>query len=121
MEISKIFELLQAQGVTKSQMEFSRIWLGRSARYYSHLVATGREPGLATLCALNWRLGQIAASLKGDQRKSLLELQQTLLLYIERRAVTDIRPHRPRQSDRQDIVNSMPIKKLSTALDGKHP
>lgn len=91
MKIDEIFEEVRAQGLTKSQVEFSRIWLGRSARYYSHLVATGREPGLATLCALSWRLGQIAAPLTGDQRRSLLELQQTLIVHIERRAVTDLR------------------------------
>lgn len=56
MKIKDIYEALRADGLTSSQMEFSRIWLGRSPRYYSHLIAVDREPGLATLCGISWRL-----------------------------------------------------------------
>ncbi|WP_313664321.1 DUF6626 family protein [Shinella sp.] len=90
MKIKEIYEAMRADGLTSSQMEFSRIWLGRSARYYSHLIAVGREPGLATLCGISWRLNRM--QLKGYP--VLLEFQQQLANEIERRAITDIRGHR---------------------------
>ncbi|MEB3047683.1 DUF6626 family protein [Rhizobium mulingense] len=90
MKIKDIFEALRADGLTNSQMEFSRIWLGRSPRYYSHLIAVGREPGLATLCGISWRLKRMRL----EAYPTLLEFQQQLANEIERRAITDIRLHR---------------------------
>lgn len=87
MEIKEIYEALRADGLTSSQMEFSRIWLGRSPRYYSHLIAVGREPGLATLCGISWRLNRMRL----DEYPTLLEFQQKLTSEIERRAITDVR------------------------------
>lgn len=52
MEINIVFEQMREAGLVNSQMEFSAVWLGRSDRYYSHLIAEQREPGLATLSAL---------------------------------------------------------------------
>lgn len=90
MKIKDIYEDMRATGLTNSQMEFSRIWLGRSARYYSHLVAVGREPGLATLLAIAWRLKRMRLG----EYPTLLEFQRKLAKEIERRAITDIRRHR---------------------------
>lgn len=90
MKIKEIYEALRADGLTSSQMEFSRIWLGRSPRYYSHLIATQREPGLATLCGISWRLRRMRL---GDY-PALLDFQQKLASEIERRAITDVRRHR---------------------------
>ncbi|WP_312361273.1 DUF6626 family protein [Agrobacterium sp.] len=90
MKIKDIYEALRADGLTSSQMEFSRIWLGRSPRYYSHLIAVGREPGLATLCGISWRLNRMRL----DAYPALLDFQQQLISEIERRAITDIRIHR---------------------------
>ncbi|TAA50053.1 DUF6626 family protein [Shinella sp. JR1-6] len=87
MKIKKIYETMQSAGLANSQMEFSRIWLGRSPRYYSHLIATQREPGLATLCGVVWRLDRMP--LQG--KPALLELKQKLTSEIERRAITDVR------------------------------
>lgn len=91
MTVKQIYETMLASGLTSSQVEFSRIWLGRSPRYYSHLIATRREPGLATLCGIVWRLDQMPLSGK----PALLELKQRLGDEIDRRAITDIRRHRP--------------------------
>jgi len=52
MTVKEIYERMSAAGIASSKMEFSRIWLGRSPRYYSHLIAKRREPGVATLSAL---------------------------------------------------------------------
>lgn len=90
MKIKGIYEALLADGLTSSQIEFSRIWLGRSPRYYSHLISVGREPGLATLCGISWRLNRMQL----DAYPALLDFQQQLTQEIERRAITDIRFHR---------------------------
>lgn len=87
MKIKEIYEAMHADGLTNSQVEFSRIWLGRSPRYYSHLVAVGREPGLATLCAISWRLRRMPL----DANPALLEFQQQIANEIEHRAITDVR------------------------------
>lgn len=90
MEITTIYNALLASGFTRSQMEFSRIWLGRSPRYYSHLIAVKREPGLATLCAIFWRLKQM----RFDEYPVLLELQQQLANHIELRSIRSSRSRR---------------------------
>ncbi|HAU77139.1 MULTISPECIES: DUF6626 family protein [Agrobacterium] len=90
MKIKDIYEALRADGLTSSQMEFSRIWLGRSPRYYSHLIAVDREPGLATLCGISWRLKRMRL----DNYPALLDFQRQLAREIERRAITDVRRHR---------------------------
>lgn len=87
MKIKDIYNALRDAGLTNSQMEFSQIWLGRSPRYYSHLIAVGREPGLATLCGIAWRL----KGLPLESYPGLLELQHKLTDAIDRRAITEIR------------------------------
>lgn len=91
MTIKEIYETMHRAGLTSSQMDFSRIWLGRSPRYYSHLIATQREPGLATLCGITWRLGRLIEKSKRQPNSSLLNLKQGLSDHIERRAITGIR------------------------------
>ncbi|OJU88757.1 MAG: hypothetical protein BGO06_12975 [Shinella sp. 65-6] len=91
MKIKEIYEAMHADGLTNSQVEFSRIWLGRSPRYFSHLIAVGREPGLATLCAISWRLRRMPLEVS----PRLLEFQQKITTEIERRAITDIRRRQP--------------------------
>lgn len=90
MKIKDIYEALRTDGLTSSQMEFSRIWLGRSPRYYSHLIAIDREPGLATLCGISWRLKRMRL----DNYPALLDFQRKLASEIERRAITDVRRRR---------------------------
>lgn len=90
MKVKEIYEAMAAAGLANSQMEFSQVWLGRSPRYYSHLIATQREPGLATLCGISWRLDRMPLS----RKPVLLELKQQLVDEINRRAITDIRRHR---------------------------
>lgn len=90
MTVKQIYETMLASGLTSSQVEFSQVWLGRSPRYYSHLIATEREPGLATLCGIAWRLDRMPL----NGRPALLELKQRLVDEINRRAITNIRRHR---------------------------
>ena len=88
MTVREIFETMQSHGLTGSQVEFSQIWLGRSSHYYSYLVATQREPGLATLCGISWRLEQLEGS-PTFRSSSLEKLRQAINADIERRAITD--------------------------------
>jgi hypothetical protein len=90
MKIKDVYDALHDAGLTNSQMEFSQIWLGRSPRYYSHLIAVGREPGLATLCGIVWRLKRMPL----ESYPELPELQHKLTNAINHRAITDIRRHR---------------------------
>ncbi|MDK4711586.1 DUF6626 family protein [Rhizobium sp. CNPSo 4039] len=94
MKIKEIYEAMRTDGLTSSQMEFSSIWLGRSPRYYSHLIAVGREPGLATLYGIKWRLEQLQAQSSPVPNPALLEFQRKLANEIDRRAIIDIRRHR---------------------------
>ena len=61
MVIEYVFSQLTRLGYSNSQVEFSRDWLGRSPRYYSHLIASDREPGIATLLLLLHRLQRVRA------------------------------------------------------------
>ena len=94
MKIKEIYEAMRADGLTSSQMEFSSIWLGRSPRYYSHLIAVDREPGLATLYGIKWRLEQLRAQSPSVPNPARLEFQRKLANEIDRRAIIDIRRHR---------------------------
>ncbi len=85
MKIKHIFEAMKTIGLTRSQMEFSQVWLGRSPRYYSHLIATNSEPGLATLCGISWRLQRMQL----ERYPAMLEFKQALDEEIVRRAITD--------------------------------
>lgn len=91
MKLIEIYSALQQAELTKSQMEFSKIWLGRSPRYYSHLLATQREPGLATLCGIVWRLERFADGVPSRRADELLELKQAINAHIARRAIVDVR------------------------------
>ncbi|WP_412063858.1 DUF6626 family protein [Rhizobium sp. SYY.PMSO] len=93
MKIKEIYGTLSDTGLASSQMKFSQIWLGRSPRYYSHLIAVGREPGLATLCGINWRLEQLLGHSSPASNPQLVDLKRRLTAEIERRAITDIRRH----------------------------
>ncbi|WP_152529620.1 DUF6626 family protein [Aliihoeflea sp. 2WW] len=88
MDIRTIYETLNKLGYANSQVEFSRFWLGRSARYYSHLIAAGREPGLGTLVALEWRLMTLL-----DGQPRICGLLEDLRNHISSRSITDQPTH----------------------------
>jgi hypothetical protein len=98
MKLVEIYTTMHHAGLTKSQMEFSKIWLGRTPRYYSHLLATQREPGLATLCGIVWRLERFAEGVPAGRTDELLELKQAINAHIARRCIIDVRGRKPRKS-----------------------
>jgi hypothetical protein len=116
MKIKEIYEAMHVAGLTSSQMEFSRIWLGRSPRYYSHLIAVDREPGLATLCGIVWRLERLIERTPHKESNPLLFLKQAIGQHIERRAIIDVR--RPRKPDlsEKSLIEAASIEKLSTDM-----
>jgi hypothetical protein len=91
MRISEIFPVMQAHGLTNSQVQFSTIWLNRSPRYYSQLIATDREPSVGALIGLANRIGRIARSMPLDRAQPLLDLKQVLELHCEHREIVAVR------------------------------
>lgn len=94
MGITEIYDRIRALGLVSSQIEFSRIWLNRSDRYYSNLIATRREPSVGTLSALAFRLERfipISISTSASRATHLLELSQNIRHHINWRSVVDIR------------------------------
>jgi len=51
-----MFNVLREQRILRTQEDFSENWLGKSARYYSMLLATKREPSLHAIWNLANRL-----------------------------------------------------------------
>jgi hypothetical protein len=98
MDIRTVYERMNGAGLVRSQIQFSSIWLGKSDRYYSHLLATGRQPSLATLYALLIRLKRIADDLPnaGQAKQTVNELAVALSEHLRKRAVFD--NHRRRQT-----------------------
>jgi hypothetical protein len=60
MGISEIYHLLLEFGVINTQAEFSELFLGRSPRYLSYLLATQSEPPAEVYIALALRLDRLA-------------------------------------------------------------
>jgi hypothetical protein len=59
MSIENIYNLLRKLNFVESQETFSRIYLGKSNRYYSMLMAANRKPSSAALTHLVSRLKQL--------------------------------------------------------------
>lgn len=88
MRVQEIFEVLADIGLVRSQMEFSRIWLGKSPRYYSSLLARQQQPSLGTLTGLLFRLRNIMAHISdGETRSAIFLLIQRLERHVALRAI----------------------------------
>ncbi|WP_425514405.1 DUF6626 family protein [Azospirillum soli] len=61
--LNQIYNVLVSERICSSQVEFSRVWLGSSSRYYSNVRATGRQPSIQVLTSLALRLERLAATL----------------------------------------------------------
>ena len=86
--IHELYASLMRAKLTNSQVHFSTVWLGRSPRYYSNLLATRREPGVATLLEFNLRLLRVALNSDwGFDARVLLELRDQLNEEISRRTL----------------------------------
>ncbi|MDQ2106436.1 DUF6626 family protein [Azospirillum isscasi] len=64
----KTYNILLNVGVCSTQAEFSRNWLGASDRYFSFLLATGRDPHMTALMGLAARLERLTDHLSIDTR-----------------------------------------------------
>ena len=92
MDIQVIYAKLKHMGLATSHAEFSRVWLGRSSRYYSKLLTTDRQPGVPTLNALRVRLASLVTSMRDSpQRQELCHLVESLRQHIDHRSIVDIR------------------------------
>lgn len=66
--INFVYAEMKKLGLIESQNEFSEIFLGKSKRYYSFLLATRREPPLHVLVSLGIRLERLAEQLDVHQQ-----------------------------------------------------
>lgn len=90
MKITDVYARLKRENIVRSQWEFSIIWLNRSPRYYSHLIAVDREPGVATLIGLADRIRKIGSGLSLERRDRLLSMAEQIDANCRIRAVTDL-------------------------------
>lgn len=96
MDIQTIYTRLNRLDLVTSHAEFSRVWLGRSSRYYSKLLTTDRQPGVSTLNALCVRLAVLVASMRASpRRQELWEFVEDLRQHVDRRSIVDIRRRKP--------------------------
>ncbi|WP_108459686.1 DUF6626 family protein [Devosia naphthalenivorans] len=90
MKIQNVYQILQELGLVRSQMEFSRLWLCKSPRYYSSLLARRQEPSIGTLTGLIFRLRNILVHTnKGGDWSAIFTLIQHLELHVGNRVVMD--------------------------------
>lgn len=72
MDIQDVYRTLQQLGLVRSQIEFSRLWLGKSARYYSSILARQQQPSLGTLTTLQFRLRNTLAHINDPGAESAI-------------------------------------------------
>jgi hypothetical protein len=89
MRIEEIYQTLNQQGLVRSQMEFSRVWLGKSPRYYSSLLAKQHQPSVGTLAGLLFRLRNILVHTKeAGARFAIFALIHRLEKHVAIRSIT---------------------------------
>ena len=59
MFIVEIYNIVRELNLVESQYEFSEEWLGRCRTYYSAIVSAKREPSIAVLTTLKFRLDAV--------------------------------------------------------------
>ena len=89
MPINEIYQALHTLGLVSSQVEFSRLWLGKSARYYSSLLARQHQPSLGTLGALQHRIRRTLEFTEAGASIPLATLLTRLDAEVARRIVCD--------------------------------
>ena len=72
MRAQEIYAAMVRLQLVQSQLEFSRVWLGRSARYYSSIIARRQQPGLGTIYALLFRLRNTVLCMRETSTRSAL-------------------------------------------------
>lgn len=111
--IHDLYAHLLKEKLTDSQVHFSTVWLDRSPRYYSNLIATQREPGMDTLCALNLRLLSAALNTHdGDVAMMLLDLKEKVGDEIHRRIFCSLPRRRNEPSNSGSIPTAPPPSSL---------
>ena len=89
MRVQEVFEVLTDLELVRSQIEFSRLWLGKSPRYYSSLLARQQQPSVGTLAGLLFRLRNVFVHThEASARSAILELIQRLEQHVAVRSIT---------------------------------
>lgn len=90
MELKAIFERLRALGLARTQNDFSVIYLGKSQRYFSSLLLTGRSAPAHIWVSLIQRLERVAQVYRKvvpHKAQALYGLAEQARLYIELGAI----------------------------------
>lgn len=88
--IRKIYAEIIELGFVRNQNGFSEIFLGKSKRYYSFLIATEREPPLHVLISLALRLERLAGQLdahQGWKAEQLKVMAEEIRREVDRRSL----------------------------------
>ena len=73
-QLYEIYRLLRALGVVKSENQFSRDYLGRTARIFSWMKISGHAPALDVMLGLYNRLVNLQEELEISGEKARAEL-----------------------------------------------
>ena len=93
--IDRAYATLKELGLTKSQYDFSRDWLGRCESYMSANKARGTEPSVQSLLFLDLRLQSMRKALASvlnsrhaqDGAKQLGEVREAVWLQLRHRTM----------------------------------
>lgn len=111
MRVQEIFKVLSGLGLVRSQMEFSRIWLGKSPRYYSSLLARQQQPSVGTLTGLLFRLRNVHAHTpEANARSAIFALIQRLEQHVAVRVVVG---SAARTSPNQKCLGNDPLRPVA--------
>lgn len=93
--IEHAYRTLRELGLTKSQYDFSRDWLGRCESYMSANKARGTEPSVQSLLFLDFRLQSMRQALAStlnshyaqEGAKQLSEVREAVWLRVRQRTM----------------------------------
>lgn len=86
MELKVVFEGLRTLGLVRTQSDFSVIYLGKSQRYFSFLLSTGRSAPAHVWLALVQRIERIADAYRAvvpHKAQALYGLAEQARLHVE--------------------------------------
>ncbi len=76
--LKEIYEFTRVNNLADSECDFSRTWLNKSARYYSMLKYTGRQPSFDALVRLSTNLQLRKSGYQKSQVKEIRSLGNSM-------------------------------------------
>lgn len=102
MVVSDVYSALKQERIVGTQAQFSLLFMGKSPRYYSYLLAANREPSIETAYALAVRLDMLAQRLSqmGKHSKAVAVGELAVLMHenVKMRSLAALPVKRPRSA-----------------------